>query len=82
MKVNSKVGVIWAVAVFVVIGLVLVLVASLNGGDDNDQEKQPRVHRRVRAGHRHGIRVTHPSVRLADSGSTSCRTELERCDDR
>lgn len=41
MKVNSKVGVIWAVAVFVVIGLVLVLVASLNGGDDNDQEKQP-----------------------------------------
>ena len=41
MKVNSKVGVIWAVTVFVVIGLVLVLVASLNGGDDNDQEKQP-----------------------------------------
>ena len=42
MKVNSKVGVIWAVTVFVVIGLVLVLVASLNGGDDNDQEKQPQ----------------------------------------
>ncbi|MQW75400.1 hypothetical protein GHK92_05900 [Nocardioides sp. dk4132] len=41
MKVNSKIGVIWAAVVFVVIGLVLVLVATLNGGDDNDQEKQP-----------------------------------------
>jgi len=41
VKVNSRVGAAWAAVVFVVIGLVLVLVATLNGGDDNDQEKQP-----------------------------------------
>ena len=41
MKVNSRVGAAWAVTVFVVIGLVLILVAVLNGGDDADMEDQP-----------------------------------------
>lgn len=41
VKVNSRIGAVWAIAVFVVIGLLLILVAALNGGDDNDQETQP-----------------------------------------
>lgn len=41
MKLSNRAMAGWAIAVFVVIGLVLLLVAVLEGSDTDSQQEQP-----------------------------------------